>query len=164
MKTLEQLIKKSDYYYVNPNITSENFPKPKKIATTRAKIIKINKPSSSQEVLDEIKRQGYRPANIWELAEWANKHREEMDKVTWMIVLGQTWVDSGGNHGVPYVGAYSDGDFRFDLARFEDGWSDDLCLLCFCDNNLDTLKIGNELDSLTLPDELIINNIIYIKK
>lgn len=166
MKTLEQLIKKSDYYYVNSNLTSKNFPKPDIIETTGAKIIKMSKSVSSQEILNEIKRQGCRPANAWELAEWASKHRKEMDKGTYMVAFGQMCLDSDGDHGVPGVNAYSDGGFGFDLGYFEFDWSGGGAFLCFCDKNisLDTLKIGNELDSLTLPDELIINNIIYIKK
>lgn len=128
---LEQIIKKSEWYYVNSELTSENFPKPDLIETTGAKIIKMGKPFSSQEALDEIKRQGCRPANVWELAEWANEHREEMDKETWIVALGQIWKDSDGDHGVPFVYRHSDGDFRFNLGYFEGPWDGGGCLLGF---------------------------------
>lgn len=128
---LEQIIKKSEGYYVNSDLTSENFPKPDIIETTGAKIIKMEKSFSSQEALDEIKRQGCRPANAWELAKWANEHGEEMDKETWIVALGQIWKDSDGDHGVPFVYRHSDGDFRFNLGYFEGPWDGGGCLLGF---------------------------------
>lgn len=128
---LEQIIKKSKWYYVNSDLTSENFPNPDLIETTGAKIIKMDKPFSSQEALDEIKRQGCRPANAWELAKWANEHREEMDKETWILAFGQTWTDSDGYHRVPIVNRDSVGDFKFYLGCFEIPWYGGGCLLGF---------------------------------
>lgn len=147
---LEQLIKKTDYYYVNSDLTSANFPKPKKIETKNWKMITIDKMMTIEEVLAEIKRQGCRPGNIWELAEWANNHREKVPKEKSYVALGSVWEDSYGDHWVPYVNAHSGGGFSFSLGHFEVGWRDDGCLLCFCDKSLDTGKLGKELDSLTL--------------
>ncbi|KKS91823.1 MAG: hypothetical protein UV67_C0017G0018 [Parcubacteria group bacterium GW2011_GWC1_43_12] len=41
-------------------------------------------------------------------------------------------VCSDGRHRVPFVNAYSDGDFKFNLGDFESDWGSDNCLLCFC--------------------------------
>lgn len=135
---LENIIKKSDYYYVNSDLNSANFPIPDKMETEGWKIITIDKFFSSQEALDKIKAEGCRPANVYELALWLESHREEMKKGTWLLALGQLWYD-GGDHRVPCVYARSDGDFEFDLGLFEGDWSDDVCLLCFCDTDLGTL-------------------------
>lgn len=140
---LEQIIKKSDWYYIDSYLNSENFPKLDFIETTGAKIIKMSKSFSPQEALDEIKRQGCRPANAWELAEWANEHREEMDKLTWLLASGQTWKDSDGFHWVPYVLRLSVGDFRFHLGFFERPWFDDYCLLGFPVESFKKIKIMN---------------------
>jgi len=43
------------------------------------------------------------------------------------------WEDAGGDHRVPYVSRYSDGDWKFYLGYFENDWRDGDCLLCFCD-------------------------------
>lgn len=164
MKTLQQIINKSDWYYINDNLTSDYFPKPHTIKTVGAKLIKMGKSFSSQQALDEIKRQGCRPANAWELAEWANKHREEMEKGSCILAFGQVpFVD--GCHRVPLVDARSGGGFRFDLGDFESDWHDDFVLLAFCDKNLplDTGPIEKSSDSLSLPSKLIINGITYIK-
>jgi hypothetical protein len=49
------------------------------------------------------------------------------------------WKDAGGDHGVPYVYRYSDGDVRFDLGSFEKPWDGDYVLLCICDSSAETL-------------------------
>lgn len=164
MDKLQKIIKKKEWYYINKDITEANFPKLDTIRTKNWKLIKMSKSFSSQEALNEIKRQGCTPANAWELATWAKKHREsEMSKGVWSVVLafGQTpLVD--GCHGVPGVLRCSVGDFEFDLGLFEDDWFDGFVLLAFCDLPLDTVTIKNDSDSL--PLELIINGVKYIKQ
>lgn len=154
--TLKKLLEKKDWYYINNDITDQNFPLPEKIETKNWKIITLDKAMTSNEILAEIKKQGCRPANCWELLMWANNHREEVPKGKWYIGLGQLWYD-GGHRRVPYVRAHSGGDFEFVLGYFEDGWDDDDCLLCFCDEKikpLDTLTPGNDSDYLTLSEQI----------
>lgn len=149
VEPLESLIKKEYWYYVNSNLTTDNFP----LTTTETdnpKIIKMSKSFSSQEALDEIKRHGCRPATAWELAQWSVNHRDEIKKGTYIIALGQLWQDSDGHHGVPRVIAYSDGDFDFDLGCFENDWHSDYCLLAFCDPALRNLDTQKSFDPLTL--------------
>ena len=139
---LQKLISRVPYYYVNSNITTKNFPVPKKIETENWKLIRMDKFFTSQEALDKIKSENCRPANAYELALWVEKHREkEMPKGKWssVIAFGQLWF-SGDYHKVPDVYRDSAGDFKFDLARWEGGWVDNRCLLCFCDlsKNSDT--------------------------
>jgi len=42
-------------------------------------------------------------------------------------------ADDDGYHRVPSVSRNSDGDWIFNLGRFEGVWFDDGCLVCFCD-------------------------------
>lgn len=147
---LENIIKRTGYYYVNSDLNTKNFPIPKTIQTKNWKIITIDKSMSSQECLDKIKAEGCRPANAYELALWSKNHREEVPKVKWYIALGQTWF-ADGYHRVPSVSAHSDGDFGFGLGHFGGVWGGDGAFLCFCDS---TLSLGHSkvqnLDSLTL--------------
>lgn len=140
---LENLAKeKEGYYHVNSNITSQNFPQPEIVEINGWKLIEINKHFSSEETLAEIKRQGCRPANIYELALWKQIHEKTIQKLRCYVALGQLWYDDG-NHRVPYVYTYSDGDFDFDLGIWGDSWNDGDCLLCFCDKTYgDTLGIN----------------------
>ena len=43
------------------------------------------------------------------------------------------WTDSDGYRRLPDVNRDSGGDWKFRLGFFEGDWSDDRCLLCFCD-------------------------------
>lgn len=155
IKGIEKLIDKEDFYYVSVDITTANFPVPKKIETKGWKLIKMDKSFTSQEALDEIRKQACRPANIYELALWQKEHREkEMLKGKWMTVLAFAEprpLIGGGYRRVPYVDAVSGGGFGFDLGNFVHGWSGDFCLLCFCDS---TSNLGHSetqtLESLTL--------------
>lgn len=157
IQSLEKIITKSIYYYVNSNLNSTNFPMPKNIRTEGWKLIKM-KGSFSSQALDEIKRQGCTPANVYELALWSESHCQEIKKGTYVIAFGQLWQDSDGYRRVPCVGADSAGDFRFNLGYFEDDWYGDSCLLCFCDlpelGTLDTSE--NNSDTLNLkPSEYV---------
>ena len=125
-------IKKLNTYYVNSNITNNNFPEPKEIRTGNWKVIKMTKSFSSQEALDEIKKQGCRPANIYELVSLA----PQLEKGKSYIAFGSKYIDSDGDRGVPYVHTRADGVFKFDLGRFEVDFDDGGCLLCLCDSTL----------------------------
>ena len=131
-KSLKQLLNKKKWYYINENITEENFPIPEKIETKNPQIIKLEKTMTSQECLDLIKSKGMRPANIWELLEYVNTH--ELEKDSYLVAFGNQWINSDGNHRVPSVSRDSDGVFEFGLGDFEDGWGGDDCLLAFCDS------------------------------
>jgi len=141
--TLEKLINKKDYSYINSEITDKNFPVPEKIQTEGWKIIRMNKSFSSKEALDKIKSEGCRPANVYELITWANEHKEaEMPLGKWSAVLafGSECEDADGCHRVPDVYRDSGGDFEFDLGYFESDWYGDDCLLCFCDDSTQAIS------------------------
>ena len=140
--TLEQQLKKEKFYYVNSNLTSKNFPKPKKVATKNWKLIRMEKSFSSQEALDEIKKQGCRPANVYELLEWQKQHGDELKDYEWCFAFGQLWASAGGYHRVPYVYRHSDGDWYFNLGCFEFDWDGDYCLLAFEENTYKEIPLS----------------------
>lgn len=152
--TLKSLIENKKWYYVNSAITDANFPAPTTVQSENWKLINMEKSFSSQEALERIKAEGCRPANIHELALFADLHPEQFPEGNWMSVIafGSSWTDSGGNHRVPGVFAFDDGDFGFGLGDFEGSWGDEYCLLCFCDQSSDTQALSDDesLDSLTL--------------
>lgn len=158
MKTITTKNLLKGYYYINDNINEKNFPLPKTISTTGAKVIEMGKSFSSQEALGRIKAEGCRPATIWELAQWKIENEDKIKgKYKWYLALGSVWkYVADGDHRVPYVSANSSGGFNFNLGYFEDDWDDDDCLLCFCDLSLNTkdLEKTQSLDSLTLRQKL----------
>jgi len=143
--TLDSLLK--GYSYINSNIIEANFPRPEKIETEGWKLIKMEKIATSEEVLAEIKNQGCRPANLWELALWKKNNEKSIERPSWTVAFGQIWTDADGHHRVPHVHCDSDGDFEFNLGYFEDVWFDGDAFLCFCDQNVEpkTLKSSDTL-------------------
>lgn len=158
---LKDILAKKSWYYVNSDITEENFPVPEKIETEGYKIIRMDKSFTSQEVLERIKKEGCRPANIYELAIFANEHPEEFakEKYTWMIAFGSDYVDSDGCHRVPLVYARDDGDFGFRLGIFEFPWVGGDCFLCFCDPSSDTQALSTDTSSGSLTLEHAIQTV-----
>lgn len=153
MKTkpkIKDLLK--NYSYVNSDIKKANFPLPDKIQTEGARVIDMGKSSFfSQEALDRIKAEGCRPATIWELAQWKIDHEDEIKgNGLYYLAFGSTDLVADGYHGVPFVFAYSRGDFGFGLGDFEYGWRDSHRLLCFCDSSLETKTLSKPESSDTL--------------
>ncbi len=105
----------------------------------------------SQEVLNMMKSKGLRPGNSYELALWANTHREEVPKGKWYVALGQSWEVPDGCHRVPSVSVHAYGDFGFVLGDFEGVWGDGNAFFGFRDSSLDTSNLKKESSySLTL--------------
>lgn len=160
--TIENLIKTyPKIYYQNRDFNSENFPPPKKVETKNWKLIKI--PSgetwTSEKCLEEIKKAGCRPANVYELLLWS---KDNQQKGTYVIALGSKWIEAERDHRVPGVSAHGGGGFSFHLGCFEEPWYDFYAILSFCDELLEPQTLKNS-DSLILPAKLIINGITYRK-
>lgn len=150
---LSQVIGRQKWYYVNSEITDKNFP----TTTTRTenwKLIRMTKSFSSQEALDEIKKQGCTPATAIELALWKEKHGDELKDWEWCLAFGQIWRGSGGGRGVPNARRLSGGDWSFCLGRFEGDWDSGYCLLCFCDQTLEPQTPSTDLSLESLKKEL----------
>ncbi len=172
MKTkldLKKLIENEKFHYVNSDITTANFPLPKAVeipTKDNCKLIYLSKTTTSEETLEMIKKEGYRPANIYELMLWFSKNKSSIKPYQWIVAFGQTWKDADGHHRVPYVLAHTHGDFEFSLGYFESVWCDYHALLCFCDKSLESQTLRNT-DSLTLrpfEQEDINEAIKFVKK
>lgn len=160
--TIKEFIKSKKWYYVNSNITSENFPKPKTIRTEGAELVKLEKYTSSEDCLELIKSKGLRPANIYELMAYVAN--TDIEPSTFLVAFGSDYTDSDGLHRVPRVYRYSGGDWGFSLGRFESDWGSGFVLLCFCDQTSEssTLSTDESSDSLTLTAAIeIVKNAGY---
>lgn len=151
MKTpIKDFISRHSWYYVNSSLTDANFPAPKKVQTEGATLVPLTKWMSSEEVLELVKGKGLRPATVHELMAYFDEHKDELKGTgRYYPAFGSSWKDADGNHGVPSVKAYSDGDFNFDLSFFGGDWDGSYVVLCFCDEPLEPSALGKQsLDSL----------------
>ncbi len=66
---LKDMIESLEFDHVNNNITSENFPEQE--IRGEVKIFHFDRFISSEDVIKEMKQEGYEPANLYELLEYA---------------------------------------------------------------------------------------------
>lgn len=112
--TLKQLIKQKKLDWVNANITEENFPQ-EKIRKGEYKLFHFDKNISSEDVIQEMKKEGYSPANIYELLAW-----KDWNKKDWVVALGSS-CRVFGNRLVACLGG--DGsERRLNLDWWGDRW------------------------------------------
>ncbi len=147
---IEKLIKDTKSYYVNSNLTSANFPIPKKIETEGGKMMMIDRPMSSEEVLEKMKKEGLRPATVYELAHWI-LNEKNIPRNKYYVAFGSQWTDAAGDRRVPFVCVDSVGGFGWYLGCFEGVWTDGIAFFGFRDSTLElsTLETKN-LDILNL--------------
>jgi hypothetical protein len=131
---------KKKFYGYNSDITDKNFAKatnklePGK--TFKVKIFPILATVSSKDCMAFLKTQrailvGAQGVSLaWE----SNKEQFPVGKGTASFdEKDALWQGSFGDHRVPRVFRFSDGDFHFGLGGFGDGWDGGNVLLCFCD-------------------------------
>src|SRR3990167_8931156 len=141
---IEDIIKTFKNYYVNSDITAKHFPIPDTIRTENWELLHFDKTITTEEVRDEMKKEGLTPANIYELAEWTkDKANLPSLKKYYIVAMGQEWVDSDGDHRVSSLSAYSNGGFYWFLGVLENVWDGRDAFLCFRDlsQTLDTQSL-----------------------
>jgi hypothetical protein len=131
---------KTTHYYNNA-LTSQNFAnatnKLQPGKTYTVKIFPILSQVSSEDSLAFLRKQKAILVGGQGLTLAQELKGEEFPKGKWTVSFDEKealWKDSDGHHGVPFVFARTDGDFLFVLGSFENDWYEDLCLLCFCDD------------------------------
>lgn len=153
--TLKKLIEKLKLNYFHPAITDENFPY-QKIPKGEAKLLQFNKTISTEDVLKELKEQGYRPATLHEGLAWAEKEWNKKDAV---VFLGSSWRDPSGDVGVPYLSRWR-GDERGLYLNWRDyDWDARCRFLVFSESQ----PLGHLVSEPKgeLPGLLVINGVKY---
>ena len=132
--------KEKTTYYYNNALTSKNFAKatnklePSK--TYSVKIFPILSAISSEDCLAFLRKQRAILVGAQGMMLVYDLHKDQFPKGKWSVSFDEKealWTDAGGRLRVPFVCAYADGDFSFDLDSFVGAWGADYCLVCFCD-------------------------------
>ena len=102
-QSIEEAVK--SYDSVTPQIISERFIPP---LVRRGKsgivveLVRFEEPLSTEEMIHEFKRMGYRPANIYELLALGEQFPEVQKKFT-IVAFGSLWQFEGGDHYIYYA-------------------------------------------------------------
>lgn len=94
---LQKLIKEKKFDWVNDNITAEKFPAPKKLRTDY-KLYHFDRYISSESAIKEMEKEGYSPANFYELLSW-----KDWNNADWVVALGSV-ARVRGDRRVPCLG------------------------------------------------------------
>ena len=94
---LSSLIETRKLDWVNSDIKDGLFETPKEISSGY-KLYHFNKYISSEDAIKEMEKEGYRPANAWELLLWKDWNDKD-----WVVALGSVGK-VGGDRFVPYLG------------------------------------------------------------
>ena len=116
---LTDLIKSKKFDYVNSDITDTLFEKPKEVST-EFDLMTIDKTTSSEDIISQMEKEGYRPANAWELLNYSWNGE---DTVVALGSVGEVGGgrrvvclfrdDSGRNLGLGWWGGDWGSDYRF---------------------------------------------------
>lgn len=83
---LSKLIADLKFDYVNSDIKDDSFDEPKELGTV-FELVHFDKYISSEDAIKELSKDGWRPANAWELLEYAKSGWNNKD---WVVALGST--------------------------------------------------------------------------
>ncbi len=120
-KTLKEMIREGKYNWVDSNITQENFRTQEKgTQEIEIQLFHFGRVVGSEEVLEEMEREGFRPATLPELLALGAADRE-LQKEFPIVALGSRWRSPDGYLVVPFLHWF--GLRRnLDLGWFESDW------------------------------------------
>lgn len=107
--SLEEMVKRGRYDWVNEHITQTNFPRPKRRKQKGAviELIKFDKAMESDDVIAELDKMGLRPATIEELLAFGEMYPDVQREFP-VVALGSV-ASIGGHRRVPYLSRYGSG-------------------------------------------------------
>ena len=126
-KSVEDAVRDGRYDWACPDITSSNFPTPTRRKRKKVEVVMelldFNRVTSTDEVLCELDKAGYRPLELRELLAFGEK-RPEFQREFPIVALGSTWMCpySGNRRLVPYLGGLGS-ERRLNLFWVGCGWS-----------------------------------------
>jgi hypothetical protein len=134
--------------WVNSAITDTLFDEPQEVFT-EYDVVTISKPMSPEEVITQMEKEGYRPANFQELLAYSQKEWNGKDTV---VALGSVAEVSGGRL-VPYL-CRGVSERSLGLLWWDRDWSSSCCFLRVRNSVSKTSDTGDS-DTLTLAIETV---------
>ena len=118
---LEKAIEAGDFQAVHAEITSKNFPAQRSgQANLELVLVRYEHRMKSEDVIQELDKEGLRAAELPELLAFAAKYPDMQRKFS-IAGLGSVWKDRKGYRNVPCLYEASEGRY-LDLHWWDDGW------------------------------------------
>jgi hypothetical protein len=101
---LSQAIAAGGYDFVYEYITPENFPPARKgKVTVEIAVIDMGRNATADEILAELDRRGFRPANLQEFLTYGAENHVPPPRKVWTVALGSGWRSREGDRYVPVL-------------------------------------------------------------
>jgi len=118
---VEEAIRAGDYQAVHADINAKNFPSTRSgQAAVEIVLVRFEHRMKSENVLQELDKEGLRPAALLELLAFGAKYPDMQRKFS-VAGLGSVWQDRKGYRNVPCLYEASEGRY-LDLHWWDDGW------------------------------------------
>ena len=130
------------FYHYNDDISDQNFPNPsRKLEPGKKYRVRAYKQivpgaTTSEERMAFLATQGAVYTGAQGVSLVFDQKRDQLPKGYWYSSFDEKerlFKDADGDHRVPSINVYDDGDFDFDLGCFESTWSENDIILCFSD-------------------------------
>jgi len=145
---LSALIESRKFDWVNFDIKDGLFEKPKEIGTD-FKLYHFGRYISSEDAIKGMQKDGYEPANAWELLSWEDWNEKDL-----VVALGSVAKVDGGRR-VPYLGG-DDSERYLNLRWFVSDWVAHCRFLAVRNSSLGTSESGTgPSDTLALAIETV---------
>jgi hypothetical protein len=119
--SVEQAIEAGDFQAVHAEITSKNFPSQRSgQAELDVVLVRFDHRMRSEDVIQELDKEGLRPAELPEFLAFAAKYPDVQRKFS-VAGLGSVWRDRKNYRNVPCLYEASEGRY-LDLHWWDDGW------------------------------------------
>lgn len=141
---LKNLIKAGRYDWINSDINDTNFPDFKDMPEGKTELVHFGRFISSNDVIEELKKKGMRPANLKELLIFGKENPEEQRKFP-IVALGSVCRRWFGARLVPGLWRLSGGR-SLSLGCFGGGWDEGGRFL-----GVREVKTAGSLDSPSKP-------------
>ncbi len=122
-RTTEELVRDGKYNYVNPNITSQDFPVRPRQGAAEIVILEFDRDITSEEAIAEAKKLDLqRP--VYEDALYFGVEHPEVQREGPVVFLHEPWLDAYGGPDVLYLGGDA-GSRELFLGWFDGRWRRD---------------------------------------
>jgi len=119
--SLKEAINAGNYQAVHGDINAKNFPSTRSgQAALEIVLVRYEHRMKSEEVLQELGKEGLRPAELPEFLAFGAKYPDMQRKFS-VAGLGSVWRDRKGYRNVPCLYEASEGRY-LDLHWWDDGW------------------------------------------
>jgi len=134
------LLDRKNFYYFNKDILDKNFPNPNRIFKPGEEFYvcvfkqNTNGRTTTKKRMEFLAKQNAVYAGAQGVSVVYEQKRDQLPKGYWYLSFDEKkrlWEDKNRSYRIPYLGAYTDGNFEFNISFFEDDFNENIAFFGF---------------------------------